>query len=277
MYGLYARDGERTLPIVYRPGATIVDVGANVGFFSMYAAKRTGGWLTLHAFGPIPPVFDAAVLNLADVASGKLDAALGLTAPLSSRVMMVHCAAMGASDGDLVFDFHPFVSGWSSSVHGLANNDAFHVGVTLRRLIGEVPLVAWLLVLLFSWYPVALLRRFAGEVIPIRAKMISFATFYDTHLRKGDIDLLKIDAEGAEEWVLAGIGEVQWPRVQQIVAEVSDFAATQRVEAELTRRGFTVRSLPASWKRDPGTALETCIVYAVRPAYARSLDSLSRC
>ena len=53
------------------------------------------------------------------------------------------------------------------------------------------------------------------------------------------IDLLKIDVERAEGEVLAGIGEPDWPRIAQVVAEVHDEGdRIAELERLLAGRGF---------------------------------------
>jgi hypothetical protein len=55
------------------------------------------------------------------------------------------------------------------------------------------------------------------------------------------IDLLKIDVEGAEWEVLAGIGDEDWPKIQQLVVEVHDARGrVARVRDLLEARGFSV-------------------------------------
>jgi FkbH-like protein len=54
------------------------------------------------------------------------------------------------------------------------------------------------------------------------------------------IDLLKIDCEGSECAVLAGIADEHWPLVRQVVVEVHDPAAGERVGALLAECGFDV-------------------------------------
>jgi len=62
------------------------------------------------------------------------------------------------------------------------------------------------------------------------------------------IDLLKIDAEQAEDFILAGLGEEDWPKVRQIIVECHyGEARTQVIVDMFQRRGFrtTIDSNPA--------------------------------
>ena len=55
-----------TLPVFLRlvtPGATIVDVGANTGLFTLLASRRDGA-VTVHAIEPVPRVFDLLTSNV---------------------------------------------------------------------------------------------------------------------------------------------------------------------------------------------------------------------
>jgi len=57
----------------------------------------------------------------------------------------------------------------------------------------------------------------------------------------GHVDLLKVDVEKAELDVLRGVGEMDWPRIRQVVAEVHDLHGRADTMAKmLTARGFSV-------------------------------------
>ncbi|MDQ1025098.1 FkbM family methyltransferase [Streptomyces umbrinus] len=77
-----------------------------------------------------------------------------------------------------------------------------------------------------------------------------------------DIDLLKVDVEGAEADVLLGIDASQWPRIRQAVVEVADLdGQLERVCEILRGNGFKVDP-----QRAPLTAEEDryYMVHAVR-------------
>jgi hypothetical protein len=62
------------------------------------------------------------------------------------------------------------------------------------------------------------------------------------------VDLAKIDVEGAEEQVIAGVADADWPRIRQLVVEVHDVDGRL---ARLTRRledaGFAVTHAREDW------------------------------
>ncbi len=75
------------------------------------------------------------------------------------------------------------------------------------------------------------------------------------------VRLLKIDVEHAELDVLLGIADDDWPRIDQIVAEVHD--ADGRLDAVtqlLTTRGFSIAQEQEAAMRDTGLHL----LYATR-------------
>ena len=82
------------------------------------------------------------------------------------------------------------------------------------------------------------------------------------------IDLLKVDVEGSEEAVLRGIAPRHWPRIQQLVLEVENFATVAAITRTLTARGFAVRSYATEREKSPGATSEVSMMYAVRPGYA---------
>jgi hypothetical protein len=75
------------------------------------------------------------------------------------------------------------------------------------------------------------------------------------------VDLLKIDVEGKECAVLAGIRNDHWQLIQQVVVEAHEahtgMSSAPEIIAVLTGKGFSVQTLPED-------GLLTTIVYAKR-------------
>jgi predicted O-methyltransferase YrrM len=50
--------------IAIRPGDTVLDVGANIGLFSLYASRLSHHQATIFAFEPIPTTFEILQRNI---------------------------------------------------------------------------------------------------------------------------------------------------------------------------------------------------------------------
>jgi hypothetical protein len=66
----YSRDGQLT----FAPGQTIVDAGANIGMFTLFAAAATRGHARIVSFEPIPSTFAVLAANCASAAAGAFSA-----------------------------------------------------------------------------------------------------------------------------------------------------------------------------------------------------------
>jgi FkbM family methyltransferase len=83
----YTREG-----ICLEDGAVVVDVGANIGLFSLYCAAQWNQ-LTLVAIEPIPPIVDVLRRNLTSVRR-------------KANVYVVEDAVGGSTDNGIDFNFH---------------------------------------------------------------------------------------------------------------------------------------------------------------------------
>ena len=147
------------------------------------------------------------------------------------------------SETDVTFDHHPFMSIWSTTdgsmdtarLARLAHDLPFAVAAGLaadKSVLAAVPVSVWrLLVNIF------LVR--AGEREQVAAKLRRLGDVLDEE-GVGDIDLLKVDVEGAELFVLKGIKAEQWPRIKQVTLEVEDFDTVKQVAQLLRAKGFNV-------------------------------------
>lgn len=162
-----------------RPGWTVVDVGANIGAYSVWAASSMGSEGLIVAIEPNP------------VSQERLRASL-------SGLTVSHAAieqACGAAAGEVTLHFEPGYT-VSSSVVPFAEASN-HVLVTMRPLDDIV--------------------REQGV---------------------GQIDMLKIDVEGAEEDVLAGASDAL-ARTARVILETTE-ASEPGVRATLADQGFSL-------------------------------------
>lgn len=235
-----------TLP----PGATVLDVGANIGLFALYVRDCCPD-ARIVAFEPMPEAFAALERNMAALKPSAL------AVPL----------ALGARSGWAEFDYFPGVSALSTQDHALGERMAGG----LRAMLGASPNpvrqsdgVQDILERTGATEAAAdtsfvddLLRpvRVRAQVAPLSAQLAALGI--------DSVDLLKIDTEGAEAEVLAGLAEDDWPAIRQLLVEAHHGeAAARELEADLGRRGFHT-SLARHPLCQPGA--EVFHIYAARP------------
>eukprot|EP00887_Chlorella_sp_A99_P007448 scaffold2.g7448.t1 len=272
----YARHG-LSLP----PGAMVVDAGANVGLFTLFALLE---WqpaaARVLAFEPVPLL--AAALERNVQRHG-----------LADRVMVV-CCGLHAEEGSLPFTFYPRMPGnttakptekWEHQLPAMA-----------AGLADAASAEAWFAGVRTLACPVTTLGAFLARQAAEEALWVEHAAQEAGEQREpperqprqperqqerracdplrqeqGErrvppqppsiptIDLLKVDVEGCELEVLQGLGDDGWAAVRQVAAEVHCMGnRLEQVVALLERRGFAV-----AWEQQgevPGAAM----VYARR-------------
>ncbi|HYW09680.1 MAG TPA: amino acid adenylation domain-containing protein, partial [Longimicrobium sp.] len=203
----YLRNG-----VVLEPGACVFDVGANVGMFTLFAARAAPG-VRVFAFEPVPAVCDLLRVN----------------AELHGLRARVFECGLAARPGHASFTFYPQLS-IMSGLHGDSGEEREVLRAYLAAQGGGGLADADLAGLLSL--------RLAAERVEVELRTVS-----DVIREQGveRIDLLKVDVEKAELEVLEGVDEADWPRVQQVVVEVHDSGGRlDRVVSLLERRGFQV-------------------------------------
>ncbi|MFC0003436.1 non-ribosomal peptide synthetase [Micromonospora siamensis] len=240
---VYLRDG-----IVLRPGATVLDVGANIGMFSLFVHAACPD-ATIHAFEPVPSVAGLLRRNVA---------AFGVPAT-------VHPFGLSRADGEVSFTYYPGYSMMSGHA-AYADPDA-EVAVIKRFLANERDAGAGERDVLLDRVDELLVERFAGRELTVPVRPLSDVL---DELAPERIDLLKIDVQRAEADVLAGLADRHWPLVAQVAMEVHDAPGTDTAGrlAELVAL-FEARGFDVVTRQDDllaGTDRHT--LHAVRPEYA---------
>lgn len=234
-----------------RDGAVVVDVGANIGMFSLFAhAEATG--VTVHAFEPAPELVSMLRENLR---ANRVDAT-------------VHGIGLGAQRTHALFAYYPR-STLQSGFHTDAAVDADVVRRYTMRQAGTLQGPAVVPVgTADAVEPVAALMqgRFDREFQRIDVHTLSEMI---DRLRLTVIDVLKIDVEHAEEEVLAGLGDAHWPLVQQLAVEVHDHGGRlDRLRSLVAARGFEV-----SVEQDPlFESTGIYMLFATRATYLLRVD-----
>ncbi|MFD6563047.1 FkbM family methyltransferase [Micromonospora profundi] len=225
-----------TLP----PDACVIDAGANIGLFTLFAAQQAPRGRII-AVEPAGPAAEAMRINLA--ANGCVNA-------------VVREVALGDHRGTATLTFYPHSVGMSS-IHADPAGEARTIASIIRNQVaaGEVPVE---------------LRDVTGELaeakLAPRALSCTVTRLSDLLSAEAieQVDLLKIDVQDSELDLLAGIDDADWPRIAQVAAEVHDLdGRLGRTTGLLRQRGFHVTS-----GQDPmfaGTDMH--YVYARRPGY----------
>lgn len=212
--------------IAIREGDTVMDVGANIGLFSLYASLLSHGKANILAFEPITTTFEILQRNIQRHQLHNIKSfPVGL-----SRIS--HTAT---------FSSYPHCTGWCTMYpDDSAAQRALMKRLALANSESAPSFLRWLR-WLPRWICAALLERkinhaFISHQITCELKTISQI------IREEDvkcIDLLKVDVERSELDVLLGIVQEHWPLIRQVVMEVHDLNGRLAAVVDLLRgQGF---------------------------------------
>ena len=181
-------------------GDWVVDVGANIGLFSLQAAQL--GAARVYAFEPLGPV----------CASLRQNARLG-----GGRIRVFE-HGLSRAEGEAQFTYYPrytMMSGQSEYADA-----AGEVEVIKRYLENEASGGSSDAASLLKDADELLAGRFTGQVQQCRLRRLT-DVLREEQVRR--VDLLKIDVQRAEWDVLQGLEAEDWERIGQVVLEVHDW------------------------------------------------------
>jgi FkbM family methyltransferase len=210
---VYLRHG-----IALPPGAHVVDVGANIGLFSLFI-KLECPTARLYVFEPARELFGLAERNLSRFGGD------------------VRLFPLGLSDSEQTKEF-TYYPGYSimSGFHAAPVRDREVLEQGVRNQLASA-----------AKQRTAVNQKMVDALV---GKKLDGAERYECplttlssvleHEQIAGIDLLKIDAEKCEREILSGIRDDDWQRIRQIVVEAHDRATAAELEALLGGRGFRV-------------------------------------
>ena len=188
--------------IVLDDGACVFDVGANIGFFTLFVQQIRQS-VRVFAFEPIPAIFETLKINTSLYGSRQ-----------GNESKLFQCGLAEAA-GEVEFTFYPN----STSQSGRYGDETDEREV-LRSIIANVKPE--------SSNASEQTDRYLDELVESRVSgekvICQLRTLSDVIREEGieRIDLLKIDVEKSEADVLAGIAAQDWEKIQQIVIEAHD-------------------------------------------------------
>jgi 31-O-methyltransferase len=220
---VYVRHG-----VEVREGDVVLDVGANVGVAAAFFASECGAG-TVHSFEPVEPIFRLLSRNLR-----HFPACVGHNYGLSSSCRRSPITYYPKADA-------------MSGLYADTDESARNV-LTYMRNVG------------ISGQDAEQQLRGRYEAITLECELRTLSSVLREESLE-HVDLLKVDVEKAELDVLRGVGEKNWRRIRQVVAEVHD----QRGRAATLARMLTAQGFLVHVEQEPewaGTPIR--MLYAIR-------------
>jgi FkbH-like protein/FkbM family methyltransferase len=207
----YLRHGIRL-----RDGATVVDIGANIGLFSLFVMSRCAN-PKIFAFEPAPEVYDLLKANCDAYGSN------------------VRALNVGVSDKPktATFTFYEKSSVFSG-FHADETEDRQAIQTVVRNMLKSESVAGESAEEYVNELTADRLRRRTHECRLTSVSDIIRGNQIDK------IDLLKIDAEKSELDIIRGIDDRDWLKIDQIVIEIHDRTGevVKRIEDLLIGRGY---------------------------------------
>jgi FkbM family methyltransferase len=225
--------------IKLREHSMVIDAGANVGLFSLFVLANCPT-ATIHAFEPAPKTFEILRANTSSHPAVQVN-----NCGLGSRIaeeFFVYLPTATAGSG--YYDYRA-IPKMKERLRSAILNDPERAK-PYQGPVGE------------EFLDYVLDERFKAEVVT--TKVCTLSSYIDEK-KIQHIDLLKIDVEGKECDVLAGIRNDQWAFIDQLVVEAHEIHAgvssAPQVLNMLTERGYSVQIMPEN-------GMLTTMVYARR-------------
>ncbi len=242
--------------IALPPDACILDVGANIGMFTLFAHQECAR-PRLYAFEPVPAIFDNLRLNCDWYGLGAKLFPFGLS-------------DQEKTERFLYYPRYSMMSGQSRYASPASEVEVVKRFLKNQRQRGEAEAGE-----LLAGADELLAGRFDGREVEAPLRRLS-AVLRDEGI--GRVDLLKIDVQRAEMDVLRGIDDTDWSRIDQVVLEAHGDPVDgggeriAQIRALLERHGFAVQV-----EQDELLAgTDRYNLYAVHPRARRGAETAER-
>lgn len=210
--------------IRFPDNAVVLDVGANIGMYSLYALQHCRS-PRIYAFEPLPPIFESLSLNMR---------------PHGANVKLFPIG-LSREETSVTFSYYPRYSMMSGVSEYARPSD--EVEVVKRYLEKEADAGSEGARELLREADDLLRFRFEAESHTCRLRRLT-----DVIREEGiqHIDVLKVDVQRAELDVLRGLSEEDWQKIDQVVMEVHQAAGEEskdrvrEISALLERHGLEV-------------------------------------
>jgi FkbM family methyltransferase len=220
--------------ITVRDGDCIVDAGANIGLFTVFASRLASD-LRILAFEPNPSAFECLRANAATCGADVTCLPVGLSREnkLAELTSFAGLSLLSGLYADATTE-RDVVKTYVENQRGQSHDD--RIAAEIGQLIDE---------------------RLQATTVAVELKTLSRVIAEQSIDR---IDLLKINVEKSELDVLLGLSEADWTRIRQLVIEVDTSENLLPIEDLLKRHGFEVAVEQDELLR----RTDLCYVYASR-------------
>ena len=189
--------------ITLKDNDVVFDVGANIGIFGIRTLQK-GNNIRVFAFEPVPTIFNC----LKDNAHRFGD----------ERLIPFDCG-ISSKKGEAEFSYYPNSPALSTSKPEQWDEETLIKAVdgSLRNPPAHMWYIKYLPSFVSKWFA----QRMRNNKEDFTCQLRTLSCVIQEH-RLSQINLLKIDCEGAELECLEGLLESDWNKVQQVVIEVHD-------------------------------------------------------
>jgi phthiocerol/phenolphthiocerol synthesis type-I polyketide synthase E len=220
---LYFQEGISILP-----GDIVFDVGANIGVFTLCAAKQGAH---IYAYEPIPPTFELLQHNIHLHGFDNIAHArnIGLSDRAEEKIMF-HYPALSVCDSWTAQHswFELMAENWENTLEILetADPDQYKAIRSLESKSQQQRAVR------------EIIDNISASPVGIKCK---FDTLSGVIARENiqSISLLKVDAEFADWEILNGVKTEDWNRIRQVSMEIHVQSDVAPISKFLSERGFS--------------------------------------